>query len=166
MAATHAAAVRHVRRTAVRNVDGRFDVVVSTNGGYPLDRNLYQAVKGMAAAARVASTGATNVMAAECTDGVPDGSEFAALLAEGGDLVDPSRPKRLEGWQAQVLGRVLRNSHVDLFAAGLSDRTIRGSGMRLVPDIQRAIDDALARAGRDARVCVLPEGPLTVAVAD
>ena len=51
--AAHDAACAHVQSAAVRAVDAPFDLVVSTNGGYPLDRNLYQAVKGMAAAERI-----------------------------------------------------------------------------------------------------------------
>ena len=46
----HRAACAFVERTAVRPVAGPFEVVVTTGGGHPLDRNLYQAVKGMAAA--------------------------------------------------------------------------------------------------------------------
>jgi hypothetical protein len=49
----HAAACVGVRNTAMCAVDSPFDVVVTTNSGYPLDQNLYQAVKGMSAAARI-----------------------------------------------------------------------------------------------------------------
>ena len=79
--AGHAAACRFVEETSVQQVGDRFDVVLSTNGGYPLDRNLYQAVKGMAAAERVVRAGGTIVMAAACNDGTPDGGAFARLLA-------------------------------------------------------------------------------------
>ena len=58
-------------------------MVVTTNGGYPLDRNLYQAVKGMAAAERVVAAGGTIVMAAACADGAAGGGAFARLLADG-----------------------------------------------------------------------------------
>jgi len=52
--AVHAAGVAFVRRTALREVASAYDVVLTTNSGYPLDQNLYQSVKGMAAAARAA----------------------------------------------------------------------------------------------------------------
>ena len=55
--AAHDAACAHVQSAAVRAVDAPFDLVVSTNGGFPLDRNLYQAVKGMAAAERIVRPG-------------------------------------------------------------------------------------------------------------
>src|SRR6185436_18924198 len=49
----HASACAAVQQNAMRAVDRPFDVVVTTNSGYPLDQNLYQAVKGMSAAAQV-----------------------------------------------------------------------------------------------------------------
>ena len=50
--AEHRAACAHVKDTAMRAVPAPFDVVLTTNSGYPLDQNLYQAVKGMSAAAQ------------------------------------------------------------------------------------------------------------------
>ena len=108
--AAHDAACAHVGAAAVRQVAAPFDLVVSTNGGHPLDRNLYQAVKGMAAADRILRDGGTVVMAAACEDGVPDGGAFARLLSEAhlpDDLVGARAGPELDRWQAQVLGRVL-----------------------------------------------------------
>ena len=48
-----------------------FDIVVTTNSGYPLDQNLYQGVKGMSAGARVLKPGGTLILACECREGVP-----------------------------------------------------------------------------------------------
>jgi nickel-dependent lactate racemase len=162
----HHAACAFVADTAVQGVDDRFDVVLSTNGGYPLDRNLYQAVKGMAAAERIVRPGGTIVMAAACADGTPAGSAFAEVLAEssGPDAIDRAvGPGRTDAWQAQVLGRVLRRAKVWLRSDGLSDDEIRGAYLRPVGDVSDAVSEALESAGRGARLCVLPFGPLTVA---
>ena len=118
----HDAACAHVQSSAVRVVDAPFDLVVSTNGGYPLDRNLYQAVKGMAAAERIVRPGGVIVMAAACEDGVPADGAFARLLAEArtpADLAGASGAPELDRWQAQVLGRVLARAEVRLHADGL-----------------------------------------------
>ena len=69
--AMHEAACASVRRTAMRAVPEPFDVVLTTNSGFPLDQNLYQAVKGMSAAAQVVRPGGAIVCAAECRDGFP-----------------------------------------------------------------------------------------------
>jgi nickel-dependent lactate racemase len=163
------AACAFVERTAVQRVPGRFDVVVSTNSGYPLDRNLYQAVKGMAAAERVVAPGGTILMAAACQDGVPQGSAFERILAdvqEPGALLAGESPPSLDYWQAQVLARVLQQATVQLRSDGLSEPDARRAFLEPVDDLSAAVDRACAGAGSGraaARVCVLPDGPLTVA---
>ncbi len=157
-----AAAARHVTRT----VPGRFDVVVTTNGGHPLDRNLYQSVKGLAAAERVVVEGGVIVMAAACVDGVPGDGDFARILRRSssvGEMIRPTGPGAVDVWQAQVLGRVLRRAEVRLHADGLGDDDVRTARMVPVGDLQGALDQALAERGPAARLCVLPQGPLTVA---
>ena len=69
--AEHRAACAHAKDTAMRQVPAPFDVVLTTNSGYPLDQNLYQAVKGMSAAAKIVKRGGTIICAAECRDGLP-----------------------------------------------------------------------------------------------
>jgi nickel-dependent lactate racemase len=173
----HQAACRAVEASSVQRVGERFDVVLATNGGHPLDRNLYQAVKGMAAAERVVTDGGVIVLAAPCGDGIPSGSAFERLLrvaaaddhgagpdgAARAGLLDPSAPSALDRWQAQVLARVLARAEVWLFAEGLTDDEVAAVGLRPVPDVGRAVAEALAAAGPGARLAVLPQGPLTVA---
>ena len=143
-----------------------YDLVVSTNGGFPLDRNLYQSVKGMAAADRIRRRGATVLMATACADGVPEDGAFARLLAAArtpADLVAASAGPELDRWQAQVLGRVLERGAVALHSEGLDDAVIRGAQLVPAPDLDEAVVRALDGLGGTARVAVLPEGPLTVA---
>ncbi len=172
--AGHAAACRFVERTSVQSVGAPFDVVLTTNGGYPLDRNLYQAVKGMAAAERVVRAGGTIVMAAECADGTPEGGAFARLLAGAPNpdaLGGGDGPSETDRWQAQVLGRVLHHAEVWLHSRGLSDDEVRTAFLRPVDDVSEAVAEALDTAGRGLgtgrrpRLGVLPFGPLTVASA-
>ncbi|HEY1828693.1 MAG TPA: nickel-dependent lactate racemase [Acidimicrobiales bacterium] len=163
---THDAACEFARVSAVQPVGAPFDVVVSTNGGHPLDRNLYQTVKGMSAAERVVAEGGVIVMAAACSDGVPDDGAFARLLAAArtpADLIGASHAPELDLWQAQVLGRVLQKAEVHLYSEGLSDDAVRRAQLQPVHDLSETVAAALRRAGRSPRVAVLPEGPLTVA---
>ncbi len=166
LTAAHDAACAHVGAAARREVDAPYDLVVSTNGGHPLDRSLYQAVKGMAAADRVRSDGGTVLMAAACGDGVPDGGAFARLLAAAdtpADLVAAAAGPELDRWQAQVLGRVLRRGTVHLHSEGLDVHAIRTAQLVPAPELDEAVAATLAALGRSPRVAVLPEGPLTVA---
>jgi nickel-dependent lactate racemase len=161
----HRRACAFVERTAVQRVPGRFDVVVTTNAGYPLDRNLYQAVKGMSAAERVVVPGGTIVMAAECADGVPAEGNFGRLLAEASspaELVSPEGASILDRWQAQVLGRVLGCARVQLYAGGLTSAELASAHLQPIEDVGEAVAAAVATSA-GGRVCVLPQGPLTIA---
>jgi len=55
--AAHAAGREFVRQSAMVKVDAPYDIVITTNSGYPLDQNLYQTVKGMSAASRIGAPG-------------------------------------------------------------------------------------------------------------
>ena len=162
----HDTACAFVQSSAVQRVEGPYDVVVSTNGGHPLDRNLYQAVKGMAAAERIVRPGGIIVMAAACGDGIPAGGAFAEVLSRSrtpDDLLDAAGGPELDRWQAQVLGRVLRRATVWLYSGGLTDAMITDAMLVPVHDLTTAVGDALSALGGSRRVAILPEGPLTVA---
>jgi len=167
---SHRAACAAAARTVTRSVPGRFDVVLTTNGGHPLDRNLYQSVKGLAAAERVVADGGIIVMAAACTDGVPGDGPFARILESASsieELARPFGPAQVDGWQSQVLARVLARADIWFHSDGLSDGSIRSARMRPVHDLAAGLEEAVAARtgnhGRPARLCVLPRGPLTVA---
>ena len=162
---SHRAACAFASRSATRVVDGHFDVVLTTNGGHPLDRNLYQAVKGMAAAERVVGDGGIIIMAAACGDGLPEQGAFARILGaatSAGELVRPGGPAALDGWQAQILGRVLGRAEIWMYSDGLSDEAIESGFMTPVHDVGAAVARALDHRGPGARLCVLPRGPLVV----
>jgi nickel-dependent lactate racemase len=164
MLAAHAEGIEFVRRSAMQPVEEPFDVVVTTNSGYPLDMNLYQAVKGMAAAARIVKDGGTIILAAECSEGVPAGSphdEFLRSTKNGADVLrrlgEPgfARP---EQWQAQIQALIQRRAAIYLFSS-LPDVVVRGAHLAPCHDVARMVE-RFAQAG--ARVAVLPQGPLTI----
>src|SRR5262249_42052034 len=80
----HSAASESARQNEMSEVDDQFDIVVTTNSGYPLDQNLYQAVKGMSAAAKIVKAGGTIICAAECRDGIPNHGAYGEILASRG----------------------------------------------------------------------------------
>lgn len=164
----HAAARAVVQETAMQPVEGLFDVVVTSNSGYPLDQNLYQAVKGISAAAMVVKPGGLIICAAECTDGFPDHGSFREVLASAPTpaalLASIAARERTvpDQWQVQLLARTLSRARVGIYTASLTDEDLRSAHLFLVPDISAAVSGELARLGPDARVCVIPEGPQTI----
>ena len=77
-------------------------------------------------------------------------------------MLRPGGPGQVDGWQAQVLGRVLGRADVWMYSGGLSDQSVRSGLMTPVHDLAAAVGEALGRRRR-SRLCVLPQGPLTVA---
>lgn len=162
----HREACEFVRRTAVHSLPGECDLVVSSNAGLPLDRNLYQAVKGMAAAERIVRQGGDIVMLASCVDGFPEEGAFGELVSSTssvGQLRDPGERASLDTWQVQVLGRVLSRATVHLYTEGLTDEQVRGVHLRPIGDPSATVAELAGRVEANPTVCVLPEGPLTVA---
>jgi len=156
-----------VKKSAMQPVEQPFDIVVTTNSGYPLDLNLYQGVKGMSAGARVLKEGGTLILAAECREGVPDGSPLDDLLRSADSIEEIlamlSTPGfvRPEQWQAQIQALVQRRAEV-LVCCELDDATLRACHLAPCADINAEVAKRLAKLGGDARVAVLPQGPLTI----
>ena len=166
--AVHAAACQAARKAVMRPVDRTFEVVVTTNSGYPLDQNLYQAVKGMSAAAQVVAEGGAIICAAECRDGIPDHGGYGRILSEGKSPEDLLR--RIESapettpdqWQVQIQAKVQRKAEVFLRSSHLTPGQVAAARLTPTDDIEATVAEALRRRGPDSRVCVLPEGPQTV----
>jgi nickel-dependent lactate racemase len=163
----HRVGCEFVRRSAMQKVSAPFDLVVTTNSGYPLDLNLYQGVKGMSAAARIVKPGGTIILACECREGLPPGSPFSQLLVAASTpeailamLATPGfvRP---EQWQAQIQALVQRKATVLVYSS-LPDEAVRAAHLTPCHDISAEVRKQLERLGTDARVAVLPQGPLTI----
>jgi lactate racemase len=168
LAPTHAAACRAAKQLAMAPVDEEFDLVVTTNSGFPLDQNLYQSVKGMTAGAAVVKPGGTLICAAECRDGFPDHGSYRTVLAS-----QPSPAALLreieareatvpDQWQVQVQARVQQRARVVMHTATLSEADLASAHLGYTDDVTASIKEELARLGSDARLCVLPEGPQTI----
>lgn len=166
--AMHAAACARARQVAMRAVGQPFEVVVTTNAGYPLDQNLYQSVKGMSAAAEVVRPGGLVVCATRCADGFGDHGSYRAMLKTAGGPTDilASLAARTETepdqWQVQVQARVQAKADVMVYTEGISDDELAEVHLGATHDIASSVKRALCAAGHDARVCVLPEGPQTI----
>lgn len=164
----HAQGVAFARETAMVEVDDLFEIVVTTNGGYPLDQNLYQTVKGISAAARVVRPGGAIVAAAECRDGIPEHGLYGSLLREAGSpqkllemLRQPGFLKQ-DQWQAQIQAQIQERARVFVHSGGLSEQQIREALFLPAVNLEGTLAGLVAEYGPQARICVLPEGPQTI----
>jgi len=142
------------------------DIVITTNGGYPLDRDLYQAVKGMTVAEGIVREGGVAVVASECVDGVghPKFRELVERCRTPQEILDVIRAPgffEVDQWEAQILARVLMRCGV-ICVTGVDSAVIRGMHMIPAGSIDEALNLARESAGRDPEIVVVPGGPSTI----
>jgi len=157
-----------VKNNAMIPVKEPFEVVITSNSGYPLDLNLYQSVKGMSAACQIVKNGGSIIAAADCWDGIPEHGEYGKLLLEADSIESLLRTVRTPGflrqdmWQVLIQALICQKAHVYFYSENLTDEQIRGALLRPCHNIESTVNELLDEYGRDASICVLPQGPQTI----
>jgi len=157
-----------VRDLALAPIPEPFDIVITSNAGYPLDLSLAQSVKGMSAAALAVKEGGSVIVAAECSDGLPDHGDHARLLRAAKDantLLEMLRHPgylHMDIWGAQIQASICLRSDVYFYSHNLSDDQIRGVWLKPCRSVETTLQTLLHKYGQGARVCALPAGPWTI----
>lgn len=165
--AAHAAGCAFAKHTSMVECPHPYPIVVTTNSGYPLDQNLYQAVKGMSAARQIVQDGGLIIAAARCNDGFPAHGNFRKLLFEHAtpqamlETILAPGFSVYDQWEAQLLGMILMKARVGLYS-DIAPAEVRQAHMEPVADIAKRIGEELKQCGEDAPIAVLPEGPMTI----
>ena len=148
-------------------VKAPFDIVITSNSGYPLDLNLYQSIKGVSAAAQVVKPGGAIIIAAECWSGVADHPQYTQLLQSAPSpqallaQIHASGEVIQDQWQVQVQAQV--QSRADVYVrSSLTAADVEGAMLRVCESIEETVALLTERYGPDATICVLPEGPMTI----
>ncbi|MEO6244923.1 MAG: nickel-dependent lactate racemase [Opitutaceae bacterium] len=165
--AAHDAGCAFAKKTAMVACPRAFPIVITSNSGFPLDQNLYQAVKGMSAAAQIVEAGGLILTAAECGDGFPDHGSFKSFLFGHDsaqamlDTIDRAPAPIEDQWQVQLLALILVRARVGLHSR-IDPAEVRRAHLEPVADLAARVRAELERIGRDAPIAVLPEGPMTI----
>jgi len=164
----HQVGTAFVREKAMVEVARAFDIVITSNSGYPLDLNLYQAVKGMSAAAQIVKPGGSIIVAAECWDGIPEHGQYKRLLQmaqtpqELLEIINSPGFLMQDQWEAQIQAMIQLKADVYVKATYLSEEQIRDALLLPCPCIEETVARLLEKYGPQASICVLPEGPQTI----
>jgi len=156
-----------VKEHAMIRCEDRFDVVITSNSGYPLDQNLYQAVKGMSAAQKIVKKGGAIIMASECSDGLPSHGNYSKIfeLADSPqgllDLINNPEFKMFDQWQVQKQAVIQVWSDVYVYST-LSDDQVKGAMLKPTHNIEQTLQELKQVYGENMTVAVLPLGPLTI----
>ena len=140
------------------------DIVISTNGGYPLDQNVYQAVKGMTAAEAAVKEGGVIIMLAQSGDGI-GGDHFYHQLADEPDInktmdlfLSRGRNETVpDQWQTQIFIRVLQKAQVS-FVSQVDAKTVEALHMIPAASLEEAMEKARQLAGENPTIPAIPDG--------
>ena len=141
------------------------DIVITTNGGYPLDQNIYQTVKGMTAGEACVNPGGVIIICSSCADGT-GGEFFYKLLADNPSAevayqkLNDVEPKDTEfdQWEAQILARILCKAHVIIVSEHCDPAIIKGMHIDHAYTLDEAIQKARSLKGEDKKITVIPDG--------
>ena len=163
----HGIGCAYVKEHAMVKCDNRYDVVITTNAGYPLDQNLYQAVKGMDAARMVVKQGGTIICAAECSEGMPGHGNFVKILQmrnspkELLEMINDPSFQMFDQWEAQRLAMIQEWADVYVYST-LPDESVKIAMLTPTKDIEQTLSELLNKYGPEMSIAVLPLGPLTI----
>lgn len=167
---SHMDAVRFAHEYMTVGVPHRFNTVLSSSAGFPLDQTYYQTVKSMVTPLDILKDNATLVVASECAEGL--GSESFRnsqrnLLREGPDAFMRRITRKpladIDEWETEMQLKAQRRVGVKLFSGGLDDEDRKLTGVDMIQSIPDAISESIERTG-DPNVAVIEEGPYIVPI--
>lgn len=165
--AAHETGCAFVKEHAMVKCEERFDVVITTNAGYPLDQNLYQAVKGMNAAQKIVKQGGTIICAAECIEGMPEHGNFSKILQMRDtpkallEMINEPSFSMFDQWEAQRLAMIQEWSDVIVYST-LPEEWVKIAMLTPTKSIETTLSELQTKYGKDMTIAVLPLGPLTI----
>jgi lactate racemase len=167
---SHLASVAFAEHASRVQAERRYGTVLTSAGGYPLDKTYYQTVKGMVTPLDILSPGGTLIIVSACSEGLGS-EEYAAAqqrLIDLGptaflELLASRRLADIDEWQTQMQLRSQVIGSVQLYTEGLNAAARVLTGVETVTDLAAAVRHSIRRTG-DRGVAVIPDGPYTVPV--
>ena len=165
---SHLHAVDFIGAATAVPVGRRFNTVVTSSAGYPLDKTYYQTVKGMVTPMDILAPGGTLIIASQCSEGFgsPEFREAQARMVELGAerflaTLTAKSLAEVDEWQTEMQLKPMRVGRVQLYTTGLDAEERRITGVELIGSVDEAVAASVARHG-DGAVAVIPEGPYVV----
>lgn len=144
------------------------DIVISTNGGYPLDQNIYQSVKGMTAAEATCNPGGVIIMVTNCIDGHGGQSLYDTFANEKSEekimqkfLATGRNETVPDQWESQILCRILLKYKVIMVTKAPKDmvHAMHMDYAENVPEAIKMADEYLEKQGKkNSKITVIPDG--------
>jgi nickel-dependent lactate racemase len=164
----HEKLIAYQQKHIFREIKELYDIVICGNGGYPLDLNLYQAIKSMAIGEMAVRNGGTIIAVNECVEGIGIGQDMFKELIYSDIKPSEIHQKILnmeivvpDQWEIQILTRILMNSDIFIIS-NLNEDEIGNIGLKYAKTVEDGIENCLKKYGPNASILILPNGPLVL----
>jgi len=163
----HRTGCSFVKEHAMFPVAEAFDIVITTNSGYPLDQNVYQTVKGMSAGAQVVKKGGSIISVSECCDGLPSHGNFGAIIKMREtpeallEMINEPSFSMFDQWQVQALAMIQSKAECYLYSS-LAPQTVLDCKLQPIDNVEQTLERLLTKYGPNASIAILPLGPLVI----
>ena len=165
---SHMKAVNFVSSFAKVKCNNSYNTIITTAAGAPLDGTFYQTVKGMVTPLEILKKGGDLIITSECSEGL--GSE--EFIASQKKLLEIGPNKFLENilkkdfaaideWQTEMEIKSLIKGNIFLFSEGLSEKDKLYTGVNIINDIAKTIDESIKRHNNN-NIAIIPEGPYVI----
>jgi len=162
----HELACKNVKNDSMKKTNKLYDLVITSNSGYPLDQNLYQTIKGVSAAAQITKPGGIIISVSECSDGIPFKSNYEKLLESVKTPEEYLKKLKTQNylepdqWQVQIQAQIQENNKVMLYSK-LNEKDVSKSHLLKINNIEEIIEELKSKK-KNPSICILPEGPQTI----
>lgn len=168
---SHAAAVDYTCRFAEVELEERYQTIITSGGGYPLDKTYYQTIKGLVGARDIVHPGGDIIILSECSEGLGSHEFVAAqkrLLELGPDkFLDAIMKKKqadVDEWQTEMLLQSIRVAGIYLYAEGLTEqeKELTGADCQLPGQLPFSFINKIVASRSNGKIAVIPDGPYVV----
>ena len=167
---SHLEAVKFLKPFVEIPVAQKFATIITSGGGYPLDKNYYQTVKGMVGAMDILKPGGNLVIVSECSEGIGSKEYIQAqkqLQQMGPEKflkhLNSKQVAEIDEWETEMQIKPMRLGSIHLYSKMLSDSQQSITGVRQVTSLSETLQSCV-RLQNDKQVAVIPDGPYTIPV--
>jgi nickel-dependent lactate racemase len=166
---SHLAAVAVARKLSEIHVSRKFGTILTSAGGFPLDKTYYQTIKGMFAPLDILTPGGTIIVVSECAEGLGSQEFIEAqklLISLGPEgfverISHPTFNGIIDQWQTEKLAQALQKATIFLYSTNLGKKNWALTGVGKTENPEEAVVASMDRSG-DRNVAVIPEGPYVI----
>jgi nickel-dependent lactate racemase len=168
---SHAAAVEYIRRFAEVELEERYQTIITSGGGYPLDKTYYQTIKGLVGARDIVQPGGDIIILSECSEGLGSHEFIKAQkrLIELGPIkflgaIMGKNQADIDEWQTEMLLQSMRVAGIHLYTEGLTEQEKELTGASCQPPEQMPFSfiNKIIASRKSGKIAVIPEGPYVI----